>query len=106
MDVVTGTNTGLYTWWQNNGAGAFVRNDINLLGGSDDILTLRVGDVDGDMQDDVVIGTQAGLIRWSRRLPTGVWDHRLVRQITTNIMDIDLGDVDRGIIIDRSKFNG
>ena len=73
---------------------------------TEDILTLRVGDIDGDFRDDVVIGTATGWIRWMRKLTNlgTTWDTtRVVLSIDKRIYDLDIGDVDRGVIIDLSR---
>jgi len=108
MDVVVGTNAGNLYWFRNQGGGAFTRTTIVTLAALDDILSLRVGDVDGDRRDDVVIGSQAGWIRWYRNLATPAavtWDvnRPAVLTVTTNVHKVDIGDVDRGVVIDRSK---
>ena len=99
LDVIGGTETGNVYWWRN---GPWSRNTITTIT-SDKILTLRAGDVDGDLIDDVVIGTEKGWVRWLRQLTTGAWGTHVVLTLTTKIFDIDIGDVDRGVVIDLSR---
>jgi len=67
------------------------------------VLSLRCGDVDGDFLDDVVLGSSLGSIRWFRHTSSGLWNDNLIQQVGTKAYDVDIGDVDRGVIIDRSK---
>ncbi|HKZ63819.1 MAG TPA: FG-GAP-like repeat-containing protein [Thermoplasmata archaeon] len=104
LDVVAGTSAGKVHWWRN---GPWIRSDILVMAGADAMFTLRAGDVDGDLIDDVVVGTATGWVKWMRHLPTGAWSQSDVLIVTppttTTIYDIDIGDVDRGVIIDLSK---
>ncbi len=67
---------------------------------NDDVTSLRVGDVDGDYWDDVVISTREGIIRWLRHDQGTSWENTVIDAIDTIIYAIDIGDVDRGVIID------
>jgi len=104
LDVIAGTDTGDLYWWKNMPPASWgSRNTIIDMAATEDVLTLRVGDIDGDFIDDVVAGTTTGWIRWFRHLTTGAWDNRVVLSITTKVFDVEIGDVDRGVIIDLSK---
>ncbi|HLB68211.1 MAG TPA: VCBS repeat-containing protein, partial [Thermoplasmata archaeon] len=104
LDVVAGTSAGKVHWWRN---GPWTRADILVMPGADAMFSLRVGDVDGDLLDDVVVGTATGWVKWMRHLPTGAWSESNVLVVTppttTTVYDVDIGDVDRGVIIDLSK---
>jgi hypothetical protein len=103
LDVIAGTDAGDVFWWPNVPPGSWgSRTTVLDLPLTDDVLSLRSGDVDGDLLDDVVIGTAAGAVRWLRHLTTGGWDDRFVASITTRVYDVDIGDVDRGVLIDRA----
>ena len=100
IDVVAGSSDGDVFWWRNIPPTSWgSRNTIVDMPVADDVLTLRVGDVDGDYIDDVVVGTATGYIRWLRHLTTGAWDNRIVLSISTAIRDVDIGDADRGVLI-------
>jgi len=100
LDVVAGTSTGNLYWWRN---GPWGRTLITTLAGSDQVLSLRCGDVDGDFLDDVVIGSNLGDVRWFRHTSSGLWNDNLIQKVGAKAYDVDIGDVDRGVIIDRSK---
>jgi len=99
IDVVAGSSDGDVFWWRNLPPTSWgSRNTIVDMAVADDVLTLRVGDVDGDYIDDVMVGTATGYIRWLRHLTTGAWDNRIILSIST-ALHIDIGDVDRGVLI-------
>ncbi len=96
FDVVVGTANDRVYWFANDGT--WLRTLIASL--NDDVTSLRVGDVDGDYWDDVVISTREGIIRWLRHDQGTSWENTVIDAIDTIIYAIDIGDVDRGVIID------
>lgn len=97
-DIAAGTSDNRVYWWANDGT--WTRTLIHT--NQDDVLSLRVADVDGDYWDDIVIGTEDGYINWYRHDKGLVWNIIVIEQLGTRIYDIDVGDVDRGVVIDPS----
>src|SRR3972149_4924512 len=77
LDVVAGTSTGNLYWWRK---GPWSRTLITTLAGSDQ-----------------------GAVRSFRHTSSGLWNDNLIQKVGTKAYDVDIGDVDRGVIIDRSK---
>ncbi len=96
LDVVVGTANDRVYWFANDGS--WTRVLIASL--NDDATSLRVGDVDGDYWDDVVVSTDAGIIRWLRHDQGTSWENTVIDAINTRVYAIDIGDVDRGVVID------
>jgi hypothetical protein len=96
LDIVVGTADDRIYWFKNDGTWA--RAQIANLGA--DVATLRVGDVDGDLWDDIVVGTSNGYVRWFRHDKGTSWIDYQIDKLDTQIYAIDIGDVDRGVVID------
>ncbi len=96
FDVVVGTANDRVYWFANDGT--WLRTLIASL--NDDVTSLRAGDVDGDYWDDIVIATREGIIRWLRHDQGTSWENTVIDAIDTIIYAIDIGDVDRGVVID------
>lgn len=60
---------------------------------------LRVGDVDGDGWDDVVVGTDKGHLVYLRNDRGTKWSQVLSLKYSDAVYSVDLGDVDRGVLI-------
>ncbi len=95
LDVVTGSNDGNIYWFANDGS--WGRTPLSSMGSA--VNSLRVGDVDGDYWDDVVIGTQGGYVRLFRHDRGTTWVSTDIEILETAIRTVDIGDVDRGVII-------
>lgn len=63
---------------------------------------VRIGDVDGDNFDDVVLATYDGDVLFYRHLQGVGWSLEIVDNLTRRINTIDIGDFDRGVIFDKS----
>ncbi len=97
-DVAAGTQDNRVYWWANDGT--WTRTLIHT--NQDDVRSLRVADMDGDYWDDIVVATEDGYIRWYRHDKGLVWNVIVIEQLGTRIYNIDVGDVDRGVVIDPS----
>ncbi|MDX1534094.1 MAG: VCBS repeat-containing protein, partial [Thermoplasmata archaeon] len=98
FDIAGGTQDNRVYWWANDGT--WTRTLIHT--NQDDVRSLRVADMDGDFWDDIVIATEDGYIRWYRHDKGLSWDVIVIDELGTRIYAIDVGDVDRGVIIDPS----
>ena len=63
---------------------------------------VRIGDIDGDGFDDVMLATNDGDVLYYRHLQGTGWSLEIVDNLTRRINTIDIGDVDRGVIFDKS----
>jgi len=63
---------------------------------------LRIGDIDGDGFDDVMLATADGDVLFYRHLQGTGWDLAIVDNLRRPIHSIDIGDVDRGVTFDYS----
>ncbi len=97
-DIAAGTQDNRVYWWANDGT--WTRSLIHT--NQDDVRSLRVADLDGDYWDDIVIATEDGYIRWYRHNKGVVWNVIVIENLGTRIYAIDVGDVDRGVLIDPS----
>ncbi|MFQ5920052.1 MAG: FG-GAP repeat domain-containing protein, partial [Thermoplasmata archaeon] len=97
-DIAAGTGDNRVYWWANDGTWTRTLVHTN----QDDVRSLRVADMDGDFWDDIVIATEDGYIRWYRHDKGLSWNVIVIDELGTRIYAIDVGDVDRGVVIDPS----
>ncbi|MCJ2531635.1 MAG: VCBS repeat-containing protein [Candidatus Thermoplasmatota archaeon] len=99
-DIVVGTDDTNILLYTNGGSrGSWSLTTITSLGSDKKTSTLRVGDVDGDNWDDVVVGTEGGSVIYLRNDQGTGWRTTTIIQMTDRIDVIDIGDADRGVII-------
>lgn len=104
LDVVIGENDQFVHVFTNNGNGTYTRTQFADLSVVRNTRTtyVRIGDVDGDNFDDVVLATNDGDVLFYRHLQGVGWSLEIVDNLTRRINTIDIGDVDRGVIFDKS----
>ena len=101
LDVVAGTDDDKVYWFENDlPATTWTRTKVADTDG--DVNTMRVGDVDGDYWDDIVIGTSNGKTLWFKNEHPG-WTEDLIDSRDTEVYDLDIGDVDRGVTIELER---
>jgi len=101
LDVVVGTDDDKIYWFENDlPATTWTRTKVTDTDG--DVNTMRVGDVDGDYWDDIVIGTSTGKTLWYKNEHPG-WTEDLIDSRDTEVYDLDIGDVDRGVTIELER---
>jgi hypothetical protein len=65
---------------------------------SGSVMSVEVGDVDGDWLDDVAVVTSQGQVMWYRHVPGGSWDRRVLDSSATRVIwDLSLGDASMGV---------
>lgn len=103
LDVVVGSNEQfVYVFSQTNGT--FTRTtlvDLSVIKNTQ-ATYIRVGDIDGDGYDDIIIGTKDGDILWYRHLHGTGWDFTQIEQLSKPLYSLDIGDVDRGVTFEYS----
>jgi len=101
LDIVAGTDDNKVYWFENDlPATTWTRELVRSTDGA--VMTLRAGDVDGDYWDDIVIGTDTGKTVWYKNEHPG-WLQNVVDSRDTIVYDLDIGDVDRGVTIERER---
>jgi hypothetical protein len=101
LDVVAGTDDDKVYWFENDlPATTWTRTKVADTDG--DVSAMRVGDVDGDYWDDIVIGTSTGKTLWFKNEHPG-WTEDLIDSRDTEVFDLDIGDVDRGVTIELER---
>jgi hypothetical protein len=66
---------------------------------------IRVGDVDGDGWDDLVIISDTNFnIMWIRNKRGNGFDQTTIDTVGDSIRDFDIGDVDRGVMATYARF--
>ncbi|MCK5292428.1 MAG: VCBS repeat-containing protein [Thermoplasmata archaeon] len=102
LDVVAGTTDNkVYIWINGQARGAWTRSNIANTAG--DIYSIRAGDIDGDRWDDIVYGTDLQELVYLRHVKGAYWESNDVNidpELVTTFFDIDIGDANRGIILD------
>ncbi|MCJ2511986.1 MAG: hypothetical protein LN409_01345, partial [Candidatus Thermoplasmatota archaeon] len=78
------------------------KTDSTLTDTDGDVSAMRVGDVNGDYFDDIVIGTSTGKTLWYKNEHPG-WAEDLIDSRDTEVYDLDIGDVDRGVTIELER---
>jgi flagellin-like protein len=58
---------------------------------------LRVGDIDGDGHDDIIIATNDGAVLYYRHLQGAGWTFEFIDTGNRQIHTVDIGDADRGV---------
>ncbi|MFQ5910757.1 MAG: FG-GAP repeat domain-containing protein, partial [Thermoplasmata archaeon] len=101
LDVVAGTDDNKVYWFENELPGT-TWNRTKVTDTDGDVMTLRAGDVDGDYWDDIVIGTYTGKTIWFKNEHPG-WTSDTIDSRDTIVYDLDIGDVDRGVTIERER---
>jgi flagellin-like protein len=101
LDVVVGTSDDTLYWFENElPSTTWTRTKIADTDG--DVSAMRVGDVDGDYWDDIVIGTSTGKTLWYKNEGPG-WTDYIIDSRDTEVYDLDIGDVDRGVTIELER---
>ncbi|TET90578.1 MAG: type IV pilin [Methanomassiliicoccales archaeon] len=102
LDVAAGTtDNSVYIWINGQSRGSWARSTVATTSG--DVYSIRVGDVDGDYWDDIVYGTDVQELVFLRHVKGQYWESIVVNvdpELVTYFYDIDLGDADRGILLD------
>ncbi len=103
LDVVIGENSQyIHVFYNNDGAYDRVQFvDLSVVKNTQTNY-LRVGDVDGDGFDDIVICTKDGDVLFYRHLQGTGWEFEIIDNLRRPINTIDIGDVDRGVTFDYS----
>jgi len=98
LDIVAGGATSLVYWLSS------VWTKVSLadlsVGALGNLQALAVGDVDSDLWDDVVVGTDTGRLIWYRHVKGASWFSQELDNIQSPVFGLAIGDVDRGIILD------
>lgn len=100
LDVIAGTDTQKVYLWTN--AATFSRTELVDLsvGSYGKPISIEAGDVDSDLWDDYVVGTENGYILWFRHVKGTSWSVSTIENLEKPVYGLDLGDADRGIIRD------
>jgi hypothetical protein len=102
LDVAVGTSDKkVHVFINGQARGSWTRSQIATSSGT--VISIRAGDVDGDYWDDIVFGTDDSEIVWLRHTKGQFWESHSVDvdpDLQTKFYDIDLGDANRGILLD------
>ncbi|MFQ6059717.1 MAG: hypothetical protein ACE5KV_00265, partial [Thermoplasmata archaeon] len=102
LDVTAGTtDKSVYIFINGQSRGSWSRSLVATSAG--ELASIRAGDVDGDYWDDIVYGTTTEELVFLRHPKGEYWESHDVNvdpELVTTYYDIDLGDADRGIVLD------
>lgn len=102
LDIIAGGSTNVVYWITGTWTEVSI-TDLSV-GSLGNVLSVAVADVDSDLWDDVVVGTDTGQILWFRHVKGSSWSSQQIDDIESAVYCIALGDVDRGIILDYANM--